>query len=189
MTRAPMTSLSARPCCSRVRASDERNFVKKAVNMALRDRQTQSRVHATAVVVAQCLATSPESAARWVGKKCSEGTHQYYGDPSARDATSPCDYGDPPWLHWSIVPGRTSASGSGSQSRTGASAGPDACQEFVARRASTGPTSATSSGAYRNVRSDETPSPSRPTPDVPAMLGPRPPSLPGRTGPARPHAA
>ena len=50
-------------------ASDERNFVKKAVNMALRAIGKRSpALDAAAVVVAQRLATSPESAARWVGK-------------------------------------------------------------------------------------------------------------------------
>jgi 3-methyladenine DNA glycosylase AlkD len=50
-------------------ASDERNFVKKAVNMALRAIGKRSpALNAAAVMVAQRLATSPESAARWVGK-------------------------------------------------------------------------------------------------------------------------
>src|SRR3954468_14810964 len=50
-------------------ASDERNFVKKAVNMALRAIGKRSpALNAAAVVVAQRLATSPECAARWVGK-------------------------------------------------------------------------------------------------------------------------
>jgi 3-methyladenine DNA glycosylase AlkD len=51
-------------------ASDERNFVKRAVNMALRAiGKRSSALHAAAVVVvARRLATSPESAARWVGK-------------------------------------------------------------------------------------------------------------------------
>jgi 3-methyladenine DNA glycosylase AlkD len=50
-------------------ASDERNFVKKAVNMALRaigKRKPTLRVAAQAV--ARRLADSPEPAARWVGK-------------------------------------------------------------------------------------------------------------------------
>jgi hypothetical protein len=50
-------------------ASDERNFVKKAVNMALRAIGKRSpALHAAAVVVAKRLATSPASAARWVEK-------------------------------------------------------------------------------------------------------------------------
>jgi 3-methyladenine DNA glycosylase AlkD len=50
-------------------ASDERNFVKKAVNMALRAIGKRSpALNAAAVVVARRLATSPESAGRWVGK-------------------------------------------------------------------------------------------------------------------------
>jgi 3-methyladenine DNA glycosylase AlkD len=50
-------------------ASDDRNFDKKAVNMALRAIGKRSPAsHAATVVAAQRLATSPESAARWVGK-------------------------------------------------------------------------------------------------------------------------
>ena len=50
-------------------ASDERNFAKKAVNMALRGIGKRSpALNAAVVVVAGRLATSPESAARWVGK-------------------------------------------------------------------------------------------------------------------------
>jgi 3-methyladenine DNA glycosylase AlkD len=50
-------------------ATDERNFVKKAVNMALRSIGRRSRaLHAAAVTLAQRLANSPEAAARWVGK-------------------------------------------------------------------------------------------------------------------------
>jgi 3-methyladenine DNA glycosylase AlkD len=50
-------------------ASDERNFVNKAVNMALRAIGKRSpALNAAAAVVARRLATSPESAARWVGK-------------------------------------------------------------------------------------------------------------------------
>jgi 3-methyladenine DNA glycosylase AlkD len=50
-------------------ASDEWNFAKKAVNMALHAIGKRSpALNAAAVVVARRLATSPESAARWVGK-------------------------------------------------------------------------------------------------------------------------
>ena len=50
-------------------ASDERHFVKKAVNMALRAiGKRNSALNAAAVAVAQRLAESPEAAARWVGK-------------------------------------------------------------------------------------------------------------------------
>ena len=50
-------------------ASDERHFVKKAVNMALRaiGKRNQA-LNAAAVIVARRLADSPEPAARWVGK-------------------------------------------------------------------------------------------------------------------------
>jgi 3-methyladenine DNA glycosylase AlkD len=50
-------------------ATDERHFVKKAVNMALRAiGKRNPALNAAAVVVAQRLADSPEAAARWVGK-------------------------------------------------------------------------------------------------------------------------
>jgi 3-methyladenine DNA glycosylase AlkD len=50
-------------------ASDERNFAKKAVNIVLRAIGKRSpALNTAAVVMAQRLATSPESAARWVGK-------------------------------------------------------------------------------------------------------------------------
>lgn len=50
-------------------AGDERNFVKKAVNMALRAIGRRNRaLHAAAVEVAQRLAASKEAAAKWVGK-------------------------------------------------------------------------------------------------------------------------
>ena len=50
-------------------ADDERNFVKKAVNMALRAIGKRNRaLHAAAVGVARRLAGSPNSVARWVGK-------------------------------------------------------------------------------------------------------------------------
>jgi len=50
-------------------AGDERNFVKKAVNMALRAiGKRNAALHAAAVAVAQRLAESPQAAARWVGK-------------------------------------------------------------------------------------------------------------------------
>jgi 3-methyladenine DNA glycosylase AlkD len=50
-------------------ASDERNFVKKAVNWALRSIGKRSpALNAAAVAVAARLAASPEPAARWVGK-------------------------------------------------------------------------------------------------------------------------
>lgn len=50
-------------------ASDDRNFVKKAVNMALRAiGKRNPALNAAAVAVARRLADSPEPAARWVGK-------------------------------------------------------------------------------------------------------------------------
>ncbi len=50
-------------------AADERNFVKKAVNMALRAIGKRNlALHAAAVAVAQRLADSAQPAARWVGK-------------------------------------------------------------------------------------------------------------------------
>jgi 3-methyladenine DNA glycosylase AlkD len=50
-------------------ANDERNFVKKAVNMALRATGKRNpALHAAAVEVAQRLAASTEPAARWIGK-------------------------------------------------------------------------------------------------------------------------
>jgi 3-methyladenine DNA glycosylase AlkD len=50
-------------------AGDERNFVKKAVNMALRSvaRRTPA-LHAQAVAIAKRLAQSPDPAPRWIGK-------------------------------------------------------------------------------------------------------------------------
>jgi len=50
-------------------ASDERHFVKKAVNMALRAiGKRNPTLNGAAVIVARRLAESPEPAARWVGK-------------------------------------------------------------------------------------------------------------------------
>jgi 3-methyladenine DNA glycosylase AlkD len=50
-------------------ATDERNFVKKAVNMALRAiGKRNPALNAAAVAVARRLATSPDATARWVGK-------------------------------------------------------------------------------------------------------------------------
>jgi 3-methyladenine DNA glycosylase AlkD len=50
-------------------ATDERHFVKKAVNMALRAVGKRSpALNAAAVAVARRLAESPQAAARWVGK-------------------------------------------------------------------------------------------------------------------------
>ena len=50
-------------------ASDERHFVKKAVNMALRAVGKRSpALNAAAVAVAQRLAASPDAAPRWIGK-------------------------------------------------------------------------------------------------------------------------
>ena len=50
-------------------ASDERNFVKKGVNWALRGIGRRNAVlHAAAVKLARRLAESPEAAPRWVGK-------------------------------------------------------------------------------------------------------------------------
>jgi 3-methyladenine DNA glycosylase AlkD len=50
-------------------AGDERNFVKKAVNMALRAIGKRNRaLHTAAVATARRLAESPNTTARWVGK-------------------------------------------------------------------------------------------------------------------------
>jgi 3-methyladenine DNA glycosylase AlkD len=50
-------------------AGDERNFVKKAVNMALRAvGKRNPTLNAAALMVARRLAHSPQAAARWVGK-------------------------------------------------------------------------------------------------------------------------
>lgn len=50
-------------------ATDERNFVKKAVNWALRCIGKRSlTLHAPAVAVSRRLAESPNAAARWIGK-------------------------------------------------------------------------------------------------------------------------
>ena len=50
-------------------ATDERNFVKKSVNMALRAiGKRNPALNAAAVTVARRLADSPQTAARWVGK-------------------------------------------------------------------------------------------------------------------------
>ena len=50
-------------------AADERHFVKKAVNMALRAvGKRNPALNAAAVAVAQRLSASPQAAARWVGK-------------------------------------------------------------------------------------------------------------------------
>lgn len=50
-------------------AADDRNFVKKAVNMALRAIGKRNRaLHAAALAVARRLAGSKDAAARWVGK-------------------------------------------------------------------------------------------------------------------------
>ncbi|CAN5589027.1 DNA alkylation repair protein [soil metagenome] len=50
-------------------ASDERNFVKKAVSWALRRiGQRNQALHAAALEVAQRLAASPEKTRRWIGK-------------------------------------------------------------------------------------------------------------------------
>jgi 3-methyladenine DNA glycosylase AlkD len=50
-------------------ATDDRNFVKKAVNWALRQiGKRNRRLHRAAVPVARRLAASPDAAARWVGR-------------------------------------------------------------------------------------------------------------------------
>jgi 3-methyladenine DNA glycosylase AlkD len=50
-------------------ATDDRHFVKKAVNMALRAvGKRRPTLHAAAVKVATRLAASPQASARWVGK-------------------------------------------------------------------------------------------------------------------------
>jgi 3-methyladenine DNA glycosylase AlkD len=50
-------------------ATDERNFVKKGVNWALRSLGRRNvALNATAVEVARRLSESPNAAARWVGK-------------------------------------------------------------------------------------------------------------------------
>ena len=50
-------------------ASDDRNFVKKAVNWALRSIGKRSaRLNTAAIAVARRLSASPDAAPRWVGK-------------------------------------------------------------------------------------------------------------------------
>ncbi len=50
-------------------ATDERNFVKKGVNWALRAIGRRNReLHAAAVALSKSLAAAPNAAARWVGK-------------------------------------------------------------------------------------------------------------------------
>ena len=50
-------------------SDDDRNFVKKAVNMALRATGKRNRVlHDAAVAVARRLADGPNATARWIGK-------------------------------------------------------------------------------------------------------------------------
>jgi 3-methyladenine DNA glycosylase AlkD len=50
-------------------ATDERNFVKKGVSWALRGLgRRNTALNAAAVTVARRLSTSPEPAARWIGK-------------------------------------------------------------------------------------------------------------------------
>jgi 3-methyladenine DNA glycosylase AlkD len=50
-------------------AKDDRNFVKKAVNMALRAIGKRTRpLHAAAVKLSKHLAASPDATARWIGK-------------------------------------------------------------------------------------------------------------------------
>jgi 3-methyladenine DNA glycosylase AlkD len=50
-------------------ASDERHFVKKATNMALRAIGKRNRaLNAAAIIVARRLAESKHATARWVGK-------------------------------------------------------------------------------------------------------------------------
>ena len=70
-------------------ASDERNFVKKAVNMALRAIGKRNRVlNQSAVAVARRLADSPNATARWVGKDAlSELTGPSVGRRLARNVS------------------------------------------------------------------------------------------------------
>ncbi len=58
-------------------ATDARNFVKKAVNWALRAiGERNAELHAAALVVAQRLADSDDAPARWVGKEARRQLHQ-----------------------------------------------------------------------------------------------------------------
>lgn len=60
--------LRALPLIERA-AIDERNFVKKAVNMALRAiGKRNAALHAAALKVAECLGSSTDPTARWIGK-------------------------------------------------------------------------------------------------------------------------
>ncbi len=64
---------------------DERHFVKKAVNMALRAIGKRSpALNRAAQATARRLADSTNPAARWVGKDALQGTYQSVGDPAAR---------------------------------------------------------------------------------------------------------
>ena len=63
-------------------ALDDRNFVKKGVNWALRRIGSRNAtLKAAATVVAQRLAASPEPAARWVGK---DALREFSRPPSKR---------------------------------------------------------------------------------------------------------
>lgn len=67
-TAANELFLEALPLIERA-AADERNFVKKGVNWALRGVGRRNvRLHSAAVKVARRLADSPDRAPRWVGK-------------------------------------------------------------------------------------------------------------------------
>jgi 3-methyladenine DNA glycosylase AlkD len=67
-TSAPQTFIDCLPIVETA-ATDERNFVKKAVNMALRaiGKRNQT-LHVAALALAEQLASSSDPTARWVGK-------------------------------------------------------------------------------------------------------------------------
>ena len=65
-------------------ANDERNFVKKAVNMALRAvGKCNQKLNSAAVLLARRLSDSDNSTARWVGR-CASRTHQFFGNETLK---------------------------------------------------------------------------------------------------------
>lgn len=67
--RAPTDLLHRYLVCTECEASDERNFVKKAVNWAIREiGQRSVELNAAAIAVSQRLQASDSRSARWVGR-------------------------------------------------------------------------------------------------------------------------
>jgi 3-methyladenine DNA glycosylase AlkD len=67
-TKAPAELLQRYLACAAREANDERNFVKKAVNWAIREiGQRNAELHAAAIAVSQRLMESESRSARWIG--------------------------------------------------------------------------------------------------------------------------